>query len=109
MLLNEYLKMIYIHRIQKRTFNLIDSIVLYLEHKKVYKVLIRYDERHRTALKKLKIDSHFRFLSNPPEEVIEDELIANDKHERLSVIYNRKKNVSNVTVGEDYKMIANSK
>ena len=109
MLLSEYLKMIYIHRIQKKIYKFVDSIVIYLEHKKVYKVIIRFDERHKTALRKHKINSNFRFLTNPPEEIIEDDLITNDNHERLTIIYNKKRDVSNVVVGEIYKTLANSK
>lgn len=107
MLLKDYLKKIYIYHIQKKTYKFIDSIVVYLDNKKVYKVLLRYDERHKTALKKLNIKSPFKFVQNPPEIVIEDELIMNDKHERLTIIYNRKDDSSNVVVGEKLKILAN--
>ena len=43
MLLKDYLKKIYIYHIQKKTYKFIDSIVVYLDNKKVYKVLLRYD------------------------------------------------------------------
>ena len=107
MLLKDYLKKIYIYHIQKKTYKFIDSIVVYLDNKKVYKVLLRYDERHKTALKKLNIKSPFKFVQKPPEIVIEDELIMNDKHERLTIIYNRKDDSSNVVVGEKLKICAN--
>ena len=107
MLLKDYLMKIYIYHIQKKTYKFIDSIVIYVDNKKVYKVLLRYDERHKTALKKLNIKSPFKFVQNPPEIVIEDELIMNDKHERLTVIYNRKDDSSNVVVGEKLKICAN--
>ena len=107
MLLKEYLKMIYIYYIQKKSFKYVDSIVIYLENKKVYKVLLRYDDKHKKALRKLKINSLFKFVSNPKEEIIEDELIKNDNHERLTIIYNKKKDISNVVIGEDYKMTFN--
>ena len=111
--LKEYLKMIYIYYIQKKSFKYVDSIVIYLENsksstvqkkKKVYKVLLRYDDKHKKALRKLKINSLFKFVSDPKEEIIEDELIKNDNHERLTIIYNKKKDISNVVIGEDYKM-----
>ena len=107
MLLKDYLKMIYICHIRKKTYKFIDSIVIYLENKKVYKVLLRYDERHKTALRKLNIKSPYKFISNPKESIIEDDLIANDKHERLTIIYNRKNDISNVVVGENYKITYN--
>ena len=105
MLLKDYLKMIYIYHIQKKTYKFIDSIVIYLDNKKVYKVLLRYDERHKTALRKLNIKSPYKFVSSPKESIIDDDLITNDKHERLTIIYNKKADISNVVVGENYKMI----
>ena len=105
MLLKDYLKMIYIYHIQKKTYKFIDSIVIYLDNKKVYKVLLRYDERHKTALRKLNIRSPYKFISNPKESIIDDDLITNDKHERLTIIYNKKADISNVVVGENYKII----
>ena len=104
MLLKDYLRMIYIYYIPKKSYKYIDSIVIYLEHKSVYKVLLRYDEKHIKALRKLKINSLYKFISNPKELIIEDELIKNDKHERLTIIYNKKNDISNVVVGEDYKV-----
>mgnify|MGYP004594243867 FL=1 len=104
MLLKDYLRMIYIYYIQKKTYKFIDSIVIYLENKKVYKVLLRYDDRHKSALKKLNIKSPYKFVSNPKEVIIDDELIKNDKHDRLTIIYNKKNDISNVVVGENYKM-----
>ena len=103
MLLKDYLRMIYIYYIQKKTYKFIDSIVIYLDNKKVYKVLLRYDERHKSALKKLNIKSPYKFVSNPKEVIIDDELIKNDKHDRLTIIYNKKNDISNVVVGENYK------
>ena len=105
MLLKDYLKMIYIYHIQKKTYKFIDSIVIYLDNKKVYKVLLRYDERHKTALRKLNIKSPYKFVNNPKESIIDDDLITNDKHERLTIIYNKKADISNVVVGENYKII----
>ena len=107
MLLKDYLKLIYIYYIQKKSFKYIDSIVIYLENSKLYKILLRYDDKHKKALRKLKINSLFKFVSNPKEEIIEDELIKNDNHERLTIIYNKKKDISNVVIGEDYKMTFN--
>mgnify|MGYP004639190859 FL=1 len=104
MLLKDYLRMIYIYYIQKKTYKFIDSIVIYLDNKKVYKVLLRYDDRHKSALKKLNIKSPYKFVSNPKEVIIDDELIKNDKHDRLTIIYNKKNDISNVVVGENYKM-----
>lgn len=103
MLLKDYLRMIYIYYIQKKTYKFIDSIVIYLDNKKVYKVLLRYDDRHKSALKKLNIKSPYKFVSNPKEVIIDDELIKNDKHDRLTIIYNKKNDISNVVVGENYK------
>lgn len=107
MLLKDYIKKIYVYRIPKKSFKFIDSIVIYLDNKRVYKVLIRYNERHRSALRKLKIYSIFRFITDAFEEVIDDELISKDNHERLTIIYNIKKDISSVFVGEDYKILAN--
>ena len=90
MLLKDYLRMIYVYYIQKKTYKFIDNIVIYLDNKKVYKVLLRYDERHKSALKKLNIKSPYKFVSNPKEVIIDDELIKNDKHDRLTIIYNKK-------------------
>ena len=104
MLLKDYLRMIYIYHIQKKTYKFLDSIVIYLDNKKVYKVLLRYDERHKSALRKLNIKSPYKFVSNPKEVIIDDELIKNDKHDRLTIIYNKKNDISNVVVGENYKM-----
>ena len=104
MLLKDYLRMIYIYHIQKKTYKFIDSIVIYLDHKKVYKVLLRYDERHKSALRKLNIRSPYKFVSNPQEAIIDDDLIKNDKHDRLTIIYNKKAEISNVVVGENYKI-----
>ena len=103
MLLKDYLRMIYIYYIQKKTYKFIDNIVIYLDNKKVYKVLLRYDDRHKSALKKLNIKSPYKFVSNPKEVIIDDELIKNDKHDRLTIIYNKKNDISNVVVGENYK------
>lgn len=103
MLLKDYLRMIYVYYIQKKTYKFIDSIVIYLDNKKVYKVLLRYDDRHKSALKKLNIKSPYKFVSNPKEVIIDDELIKNDKHDRLTIIYNKKNDISNVVVGENYK------
>ena len=105
MLLKDYLMKIYIYHIQKKTYKFIDSIVIYVDNKKVYKVLLRYDERHKTALKKLHIKSPYKFISNPPDDIIDDDLITNDKHERLTIIYNRKSDLSNVVVGEKLKIL----
>lgn len=96
---------IYIYHIQKKTYKFIDSIVIYVDDKKVYKVLLRYDERHKTALRKLNIKSPYKFISNPPDDIIDDNLITNDKHERLTIIYNRKNDISNVVVGEKLKIL----
>ena len=104
MLLKDYLRMIYIYHIQKKTYKFLDSIVIYLDNKKVYKVLLRYDERHKSALRKLNIKSPYKFVSNPKEVIIDDELIKNDKHDRLTIIYNKKNDISNVVVGENIKM-----
>ena len=41
MLINEYLKMIYLKYIPKKSFKFIDNIVIYIENKQVYKVLLR--------------------------------------------------------------------
>ena len=114
MLLREYLRMIYIYHIQKKTYKFLDSIVIYLDsihdtsnnivNKQVYKVLLRYDERHKSALRKLNIRSPYKFVSNPQEAIIDDDLIKNDKHDRLTIIYNKKAEISNVVVGENYKI-----
>ena len=45
MLINDYLKLIYIKYIPKKSFKFIDNIAIYIEDKKVYKVLLRYTDR----------------------------------------------------------------
>ena len=99
MLLKEYLKKIYVYHIPKKSYKFLDNIVVYTENKRVYKVLLRY----RCKVPKLKINSEQKFVEHCPEDVLDDELIQNDKHERLTIIYDRKLDMSNVIVGEDYK------
>ena len=107
MLINEYLKMIYLKYIPKKSFKFIDNIVLYTENKQVYKVLLRYTDRSPHALRKLKIYNRFHFIPNPPEEIISDEIVINDKHERLTIIFDKKTERSNIVVGEIQKVLAN--
>ena len=106
MLINEYLKLIYIYHIPKKTFKFLDNIVIYTDNKKVYKVMLRYTDRARKQLTKLKIDSPYKFVKNPPAEELTDDIIQNDKHERLTIIFDKKREVSNVVVGETYKILA---
>lgn len=106
MLINEYLKLIYIYHIPKKTFKFIDNISIYTENKKVYKVVLRYTDKSPNQLKKHKITSKFKFIPNPPEEEITDDIIKNDNHERLTIIFDRKREISNVVVGETYKTLA---
>ena len=106
MLINEYLKLIYIYHIPKKTFKFIDNISIYTENKKVYKVVLRYTDKSPNQLKKHKITSKFKFIPNPPEEELTDDIIKNDNHERLTIIFDRKREISNVVVGETYKTLA---
>ena len=106
MLINEYLKLLYIYHIPKKSFKFIDNIAIYLENKKVYKVMLRYTDRAHRQLKKLKINNVHKFITNPPEEEITDDIIKNDNHERLTVIFDKKREISNVIVGETYKVLA---
>ena len=75
MLINEYLKLIYIKYIPKKSFKFIDNIAIYIENKKVYKVLLRYNGDSWKQLRKLKIMNCYKFVDNPPEEELTDELI----------------------------------
>ena len=107
MLINEYLKLIYIKYIPKKSFKFIDNIAIYIENKKVYKVLLRYNGDSWKQLRKLKIMNCYKFVNNPPEEELTDELIKNDNHERLTIIFDKKRGISNIVVGEVYKMLPN--
>ena len=105
--INEYLKLIYIKYIPKKSFKFIDNIAIYIENKKVYKVLLRYNGDSWKQLRKLKIMNCYKFVDNPPEEELTDELIKNDNHERLTIIFDKKRGISNIVVGEVYKMLPN--
>ena len=105
MIINEYLKLIYIKYIPKKTFKFIDNIVIYTENKKVYKVLLRYNDRSWKQLRKHKINNCHKFVINPPEEELTDDIITNDNHERLTIIYDKKRGISNIVVGETYKTL----
>lgn len=107
MLINEYIKMIYLKYIPKKSFKFIDNITIYAENKQVYKVLLRYTDRSPNALRKLKIYNRYKFIHNPPEEVLTDELITNDNHERITIIFDKKAERTNIVVGEIYKTLAN--
>lgn len=107
MLINEYLKMIYLKYIPKKSFKFIDNIVIYIENKQVYKVLLRYTDRSPNQLRKLKINNRFKFIPNPPEETLTDDIIRNDNHERLTIIFDKKTERSNIVVGETHKVLAN--
>ena len=107
MFINEYLKMIYIKYIPKKSFKFLDNIAIYIEDKKVYKVLLRYTDRSPNQLKKLKINNRFKFISNPPEEELIDDIIKNDNHKRLTIIFDKKTERSNIIVGESSKTLAN--
>lgn len=106
MLINEYLKLIYIKYIPKKSFKFIDNIVIYTDNKKVYKVLLRYTDRANKQLRKLKIQNRFKFIKDPPTEEITDEIIKNDNHERLTIIFDKNKEKSNIVVGETSKILA---
>lgn len=105
MLINEYLRMVYIKHIPKKTFKYIDNIVIYTENKKVYKVALRYTDKARNQLRKLKIYNKVKFIPNPPEEEITDDIIQKDNHERLTIIFDKNREVSNVVVGETLKTV----
>ena len=107
MLINEYLKMIYNRYIPKKTFKLIDNIAIYAENKQVYKVLLRYTNRSPHQLKKLKIKNQFKFIPNPPQETLTDDIVMKDNHERITIIFDRCTERSNIIVGELYKTLAN--
>ena len=107
MLINDYLKLIYIKHIPKKSFKFLDNIVIYTDNKTVYKVLLRYSERSKNALRKLKINSPYKFVSNPPQEVLTDDIILKDNHERLTIIFDKKTERTNITVGELYKTLSN--
>ena len=107
MLINDYLKLIYIKHIPKKSFKFLDNITIYIENKKVYKVLLRYTDRSKNQLRKLKIYSSFKFIPNPPEEELTDVIILKDNHERLTIIFDKKREISNVVVGETSKILFN--
>lgn len=107
MLINEYIKKIYLKYIPKKSFKFLDNIVIYTENKQVYKVLLRYTDRSPHQLRKLKIYNRFKFIPNPPEETLTDDLIINDNHERLTIIFDKKAERTNIVVGELYKTLAN--
>ena len=107
MLINDYLKLIYIKHIPKKSFKFLDNIVIYTDNKKVYKVLLRYTDRSKNQLRKLKINNPYKFVINPPEEEITDDIIINDKHERLTIIFDKKREQTQITVGEIYKTLPN--
>lgn len=107
MLINDYLKLIYIKHIPKKSFKFLDNIVIYTDNKKVYKVLLRYTDRSKNQLRKLKINNPYKFVINPPEEEITDDIIINDKHERLTIIFDKKREQTNITNGEIYKTLPN--
>lgn len=106
MLINEYLEKIYIKHIPKKTFKFIDNITVYTENRIVYKVLLRYTHRASKQLMKLKIYSPYKFITNPPEDEITDDIIMKAKHERLTIIYDKKTGSCDVRVGENIKMLA---
>jgi hypothetical protein len=100
MLLTEYINEIYFKLIPKKSFKFLDHVVIYVENRRVYKVLLRYTNRSNKQLRKLKIYNQLKFLTDPPKEILDDELIRNAKHERLMIIYDRKNNISKVYTGE---------
>ena len=100
MLLTEYINEIYLKFIPKKSFKFLDHIVIYVENRQVYKVLLRYTNRSNKQLRKLKIYNQLKFLTDPPKEILDDELIRNAKHERLMIIYDRKNNISKIYTGE---------
>ena len=107
MFINDYLKLIYIKHVPKKSFKFLDNIVIYTENKKVYKVLLRYTDRSKNQLRKLKINSPYKFVINPPEEEITDDIILKDNHERLTIIFDKKREQTQITVGEIYKTLPN--
>ena len=107
MLINDYLKLIYIKHVPKKSFKFLDNIVIYTENKKVYKVLLRYTDRSKNQLRKLKINNPYKFVINPPEVEITDDIILKDNHERLTIIFDKKREQTQITVGEIYKTLPN--
>jgi len=107
MLINDYIKMIYLKYIPKKSFKFIDNIVIYAENKQVYKVLLRYTDRSPNQLRKLKIYNRFKFIPNPPEETITDDIVMNDNHERITIIFDKHEERSNIVAGEIFKTLAN--
>ena len=107
MFINDYLKLIYIKHVPKKSFKFLDNIVIYTENKKVYKVLLRYTDRSKNQLRKLKINTPYKFVINPPEEEITDDIILKDNHERLTIIFDKKREQTQITVGEIYKKLPN--
>ena len=107
MLINDYLKLIYIKHVPKKSFKFLDNIVIYTENKKVYKVLLRYTDRSKNQLRKLKINTPYKFVINPPEVEITDDIILKDNHERLTIIFDKKREQTQITVGEIYKTLPN--
>lgn len=103
MLINEYLKYIYIYHVPKKSIKYLDNIAIYVENKVVYKVVLRYSDKVWKQLRKLKL-SKFKFIYPPPEEITDD-IVKNDKHERLTIIFDKKREVSNIVVGERMKTI----
>ena len=106
MLINEYLRMLYIKHIPKKVFKFIDNIAIYTENRKVYKVILRYTHRSCNQLRKLKIYTPFKYINNPPVEEITDDIILKDNHPRLTIIFDKKSGTSNITVGELFKTMA---
>ena len=106
MLINEYLRLLYIKHIPKKEFKFIDNIYIYAENKTVYKVMIRYTDRSWKQLKKLKIYNPFKYIKSPPIEMLTDEIITKDNHPRITIIFDKKLGTSNVVVGETFKMLA---
>lgn len=106
MLINDYLRLLYIKHIPKKEFKFIDNIYIYTDNKIVYKVMLRYTDRSWNQLKKLKIYKPFKFINSPPSETLTDEIITKDNHPRHTIIFDKKLGTSNITVGETFKMLA---
>lgn len=106
MLINDYLRTVYIKCIPKKTFKFIDNIAIYTENRIVYKVLLRYTHRARKQLMKLKIYSPYKFLTNFPQAELTDDVVINAKHERLTIIFDKNRETTNIFIGENYKMLS---
>lgn len=100
MLVIEYLALIIEKYLPKKTFGIVDDIVLYTHNKEVYKVVVRYYPCKR-FLKKLGINHHLIFLNDFPKETLTDDIIQTSNKNNLLIVFNRKSQTTTVQAGEE--------